>query len=180
MCLSWQSVPKRAKNITRGEDFYHAEKLEWALNTFREVMHYISAAYYPASLVFYPMESNLGYRSGVSQEVLAALDDEQVNVYRDVCNQLVLPSINKEEPDVVGVSIGTQMQLLAGADLLQNDQGRLSSYPCHSGAEMSLLGCRRNYRIGKSFSPRFSTRRFCMRASMLSSGCSKRWRANEI
>lgn len=103
-----------AKLIVRGERFYDADKLEWALNTFREVMQYISAAYYPASLVFYPMESNLGYRPGVSKEVFACLDDEQVNVYRDICNQLVLPSVSKEKPEVVGISIGTQMQLLAG------------------------------------------------------------------
>ncbi len=103
-----------AKAIVRGEGFYQAEKLEWALNTFRDVMQFISAAYFPASLVFYPMESNLGYRSGVSSEVLASLDDEYVNVYRDVCRQLVLPTIQKEQPEVVGVSIGTQMQLLAG------------------------------------------------------------------
>ncbi|MEW6544117.1 MAG: radical SAM protein, partial [Nitrospirota bacterium] len=103
-----------AKRIVRSEDFYDADKLDWALNTFRLVMQYISAAYYPASLVFYPMESNLGYRPGVSREVLACLDDDQVNVYRDVCRQLVLPSVGKERPDVVGVSIGTQMQLLAG------------------------------------------------------------------
>jgi anaerobic magnesium-protoporphyrin IX monomethyl ester cyclase len=104
----------RAKRIMRGEEFYDADKLEWALNTFREVMQYISAAYYPASIVFYPMESNLGYRPGVSKEVFACLDDEQVNIYRDVCRQLVLPAIGREMPDVVGVSIGTQMQLLAG------------------------------------------------------------------
>ena len=103
-----------AKRITRGEAFYDADKLEWALNTFREVMQYISAAYYPASIVFYPMESNLGYRPGVSKEVLACLEDEQVNIYRDVCRQLVLPAVAREAPDVVGVSIGTQMQLLAG------------------------------------------------------------------
>jgi anaerobic magnesium-protoporphyrin IX monomethyl ester cyclase len=105
---------ERAKRITRGEDFYDADKLEWALNTFREVMQYISAAYYPASLVFYPMESNLGYRPGVSKEIFACLDDEQVNVYRDVCRQLVLPAVSREMPDVVGVSLGTQMQLQAG------------------------------------------------------------------
>ncbi len=103
-----------AKRIVRGEEFYHADKLEWALNTFRVVMQYISAAYYPASIVFYPMESNLGYRPGVSKEVVACLDDEQLNVYRDVCRQLVLPAVSKEAPEVVGVSIGTQMQLLAG------------------------------------------------------------------
>src|SRR3989442_14057707 len=60
------------------------------------------------------MESNLGYRPGVSKEVFACLDDEQVNVYRDVCRQLVLPAVSREAPDVVGVSIGTQMQLPAG------------------------------------------------------------------
>ena len=103
-----------AKRITRSDEFYDADKLEGALTTFREVMQYISAAYYPASLVFYPMESNLGYRPGVSHEVFACLADEQVNVYRDVCRQLVLPAVSKHQPDVVGVSIGTQMQLLAG------------------------------------------------------------------
>ncbi len=103
-----------AKLIVRGERFYQAETLEGALNTFREAMAYISTAYYPASLVFYPMESNLGYRPGVSKEVLACLEDEQVNVYRDLCNQLVMPGVAKEKPDVVGISIGTQMQLLAG------------------------------------------------------------------
>ena len=110
-------LAKRAEDsklIVRGERFYEAEKLEGALNCFREAMQYISAAYYPSSLVFYPMESNLGYRPGVSKEVLACLDDEQVNVYRDVCNQLVMPAVSKEKPEVVGVSIGTQMQLLAG------------------------------------------------------------------
>ncbi|HBP87932.1 MAG TPA: B12-binding domain-containing radical SAM protein, partial [Nitrospiraceae bacterium] len=65
-----------AKAIVRGEMFYDAEKLEWALKVFRDVMQFISAAYFPASLVFYPMESNLGYRSGVSTEVLACLDDD--------------------------------------------------------------------------------------------------------
>jgi anaerobic magnesium-protoporphyrin IX monomethyl ester cyclase len=105
---------EEAKVIVRGEQFYEASRLEWALNTFREAMQFISAAYYPASLVFYPMESNLGYRPGVSKELLACLDDEQVNVYRDICNQLVLPAVAKEKPEVVGLSIGTQMQLIAG------------------------------------------------------------------
>lgn len=105
---------EEAKSIVCGERFYEAETLEGALNTFRETMAYISAAYYPASLVFYPMESNLGYRPGVSKEVFACLEDEQVNVYRDLCNQLVMPDVAREQPDVVGISIGTQMQLLAG------------------------------------------------------------------
>ena len=66
---------EESKRVVRSPQFYEAEKLETALNTFREVMAYISTAYYPASLVFYPMESNLGYRPGVSKEVFACLDD---------------------------------------------------------------------------------------------------------
>ena len=112
MALATQA--EDAKSIVRGQEFYQAEKLECALNSFRDVMQYISSAYFPASLVFYPMESNLGYRSGVSTEVLSSLDDENVNVYRDVCRQLVLPAIQREQPEVIGMSIGTQMQLLAG------------------------------------------------------------------
>src|SRR6266850_108501 len=89
---------EESKVVVRGPQFYEAEKLETSLNCFREVMAYISTAYYPASLVFYPMESNLGYRPGVSKEVFACLDDEQVNIYRDICNQLVMPAVAKEKP----------------------------------------------------------------------------------
>ena len=105
---------KSAIHTVHSEEFYDPDKLERALNTFRVTMKYISAAYYPASLVFYPMESNLGYRPGVSQEVFACLEDEQVNVYREVCRQLVIPAVKKEAPAIVGVSTGTRMQFLAG------------------------------------------------------------------
>ena len=42
----------RAKEIMRSERFYKVHKAEWALNAFREVMEYISAAFYPASINF--------------------------------------------------------------------------------------------------------------------------------
>ena len=153
----------------RGEQFYEADKLEWALNTFREAMQYISAAYYPASLVFYPMESNLGYRPGVSKEVFACLDDEQVNVYRDICNQLVLPAVAKERPDVVGVSIGTQMQLIAGLTFCKMIKETFPKCMWWSAA-MSSRGCRKNCRSRSGSSPRSSTRRFSMKGNMRSCG----------
>ena len=121
---------EEAKRIVRGEQFYEADKLEWALNTFREVMQYISAAYYPASLVFYPMESNLGYRPGVSKEVFACLDDEQVNIYRDICNQLVLPAVAQG-----AAGRGRRLDRHAdaadrGTHVLQDDQGDVPAHPC--------------------------------------------------
>ncbi len=105
----------RAKHIMRSEEFYEVEKSEWALNAFREVMEYVSVAYFPASIQFYPVESNLNiYRPWVSEDLLKVPFDNKVNVYADICRQLVLRSIKKEKPDVVGISIGTPVQLMSG------------------------------------------------------------------
>jgi anaerobic magnesium-protoporphyrin IX monomethyl ester cyclase len=105
----------RAKIIMRSEEFYEVEKAEWALNAFREVMEYISVAYFPASIQFYPIESNLNvYRPWISEDLLKVPFDNKVNVYADICRQLVLRSIKKEKPGVVGISIGTPVQLMAG------------------------------------------------------------------
>lgn len=105
----------RAKIIMRSEEFYEVEKAEWALNAFREVMEYISVAYFPASIQFYPIESNLNvYRPWISEDLLKVPFDNKVNVYADICRQLVLRSIKKEKPEVVGISIGTPVQLMAG------------------------------------------------------------------
>ena len=105
----------RAKEIMRSEEFYEVEKSEWALNAFREVMEYVSVAYFPASIQFYPIESNLNvYRPWVSEDLLKVPFDNKVNVYADICRQLVLRSIKKEKPEVVGISIGTPVQLMSG------------------------------------------------------------------
>ena len=105
----------RAKEIMRSEEFYDTDKAEWALNAFREVMEYISVAYFPASINFYPVESNLNvYRPWVSGDLLQAPEDDKVNIYIDVCKQLVFPAVEKERPGVIGISIGTPIQLLSG------------------------------------------------------------------
>ena len=105
----------RAKEIMRSEEFYEVEKSEWALNAFREVMEYVSVAYFPASIQFYPIESNLNvYRPWVSEDLLKVPFDNKVNVYADICRQLVLRSIKREKPEVVGISIGTPVQLMSG------------------------------------------------------------------
>nr|NIQ01802.1 cobalamin B12-binding domain-containing protein [Nitrospinaceae bacterium]NIR55796.1 cobalamin B12-binding domain-containing protein [Nitrospinaceae bacterium]NIS88153.1 cobalamin B12-binding domain-containing protein [Nitrospinaceae bacterium]NIT83078.1 cobalamin B12-binding domain-containing protein [Nitrospinaceae bacterium]NIU45288.1 cobalamin B12-binding domain-containing protein [Nitrospinaceae bacterium] len=106
---------ERAKEILRSEEFYQVHKAEWSLNAFREVMDYISIAYFPASINFYPVESNLNvYRPWVSEDLLKAPHDSRVNVYADVCRQLVFPALERERPDVVGISIGTPVQLMSG------------------------------------------------------------------
>jgi anaerobic magnesium-protoporphyrin IX monomethyl ester cyclase len=102
-----------AKHIVRSQEFYDADKLEWAINVFREVTGAISLVYAPARICMPPMETDLSYKVFVSSELLDAVQDTQVNVYRDVFEHLLKPAIEAEQPDVIGISIVLQQQLFS-------------------------------------------------------------------
>jgi len=104
---------EKAKAIVRGEVFYDIDQLEWAIQVFREVTHTISLVYAPARICMPPMETDLSYKVFASNEVIEAVNDEQVNVYRDVFDQLVKPVLEAEKPDVVGISIVLQQQIFS-------------------------------------------------------------------
>ena len=104
---------EQAKAIVRGPDFYNAEKLEWAINTFREVTETISLVYAPARICMPPMETDLSYKVFISSEVFDAVEDTQVNVYRDVFEHILKPAIEAARPDVIGISIVLQQQLFS-------------------------------------------------------------------
>ena len=104
---------EKAKAIIRGETFYDIDQLEWAIKVFREVTSVISMVYAPARICMPPMETDLSYKVFVSSEVMDAVSDTQVNVYRDVFEHLVKPVIEKEQPDVVGISIVLQQQMFS-------------------------------------------------------------------
>ena len=102
-----------AKRIIRSEQFYDIDKLEWSLQVFREVMSIISLVYFPARICMPPMETNLSYKVFVSSEIMDAVNDTQVNIYRDVFEHLVKPGIEAEQPDVIGISIVLQQQMFS-------------------------------------------------------------------
>lgn len=104
---------ERAKDIVRSQEFYDAEKLEWAINVFREVTGTISLVYAPARICMPPMETDLSYKVFMSSEVLDAVEDSQVNVYRDVFEHILKPAIIAEKPEVIGISIVLQQQLFS-------------------------------------------------------------------
>jgi hypothetical protein len=104
---------ENAKAIIRGETFYYIDRLEWALQVFREVMSVISMVYAPARICLPPMQTDLSYKVYVSSEVMEAVNDTQVNIYRDVFDQLVRPVIEAEQPDVIGISIVLQQQMFS-------------------------------------------------------------------
>jgi anaerobic magnesium-protoporphyrin IX monomethyl ester cyclase len=104
---------EKAKAIIRGEVFYEIDQLEWAIHVFREVTSVISMVYAPARICMPPMETDLSYKVFVSHEVMDAVNDTQVNIYRDVFDHLVKPAIEAEKPDVVGISIVLQQQMFS-------------------------------------------------------------------
>jgi hypothetical protein len=104
---------EKAKAIIRGETFYDIDQLEWAIQVFREVTSVISMVYFPARICMPPMETDLSYKVFVSSEIMDAVNDTQVNVYRDVFEHLVKPVIETEKPDVIGISIVLQQQIFS-------------------------------------------------------------------
>ena len=104
---------EKAKAIVRGEVFYEIDQLEWAIQVFREVTSVISLVYAPARICMPPMETDLSYKVFVSSEIMDAVNDTQVNVYRDVFEHLVKPAIETEKPDVIGISIVLQQQIFS-------------------------------------------------------------------
>jgi len=102
-----------AKTIVRSQEFYNVDKLEWAMNVFREVTDTISLAYAPARISMPPIETDLNYKLFMSSEILEAVEDTQVNVYRDVFNHILKPAIEAEKPDVIGISIVLKQQLFS-------------------------------------------------------------------
>lgn len=104
---------EQAKRIVRTPEFYDSEKLEWAIAVFREVTAAISLVYSPARICMPPMETDLSYKLFMSSEVLDAVQDTQVNVYRDVFEHILKPAILAEQPDVIGISIVLRQQLFS-------------------------------------------------------------------
>ena len=107
------ATAENAKQIVRSPAFYDVEKLEWAIGAFREVTDAISVVYAPARICMPPMETDLSYKVFMSSELMEAVEDTQVNIYRDVFDQLVKPVIEAERPDVIGISVVLQQQLFS-------------------------------------------------------------------
>lgn len=104
---------ERAKGILRGKAFYDIDQLEWATNCLHQLMALISLGYYPAQICFPPIETDIVYKPFMSSEILEAVDDDQINIYRDVYRMLIRPVMERERPVMVGISVVQQKQLIA-------------------------------------------------------------------
>jgi len=115
-----------AKEVMRSDAFL-GERGAWALETVTQGLQLASLPYYPTLLDFSGLTS--APAEDQSSVLLRAVRDEQRNVFRSGFRQGILADIERERPDLVGISIATAAQMLAGMTLaaLIKEGG----FPCH-------------------------------------------------
>lgn len=104
-----------AKATIRSEAFYDGETSLPAFQTVLDALRLASLPYYPASLEL--QTYNPAYRPDSSRSILRAVDDRERNMFVDLFEELVLPDLRREDPDVVGISIPCVNQIIAAMTL---------------------------------------------------------------
>ncbi len=99
-----------------------------------------------ASLPFFPASLNLqsyvsAYPVDSSQSLLEAVGDSQHNIFLDIYRRGIMKEIKQEQPDVVGISIPSMPQMLAGMTLgyLIKQEYALNCHVIVGGPHISML-----------------------------------------
>jgi radical SAM superfamily enzyme YgiQ (UPF0313 family) len=130
---------QKAKRIIRSETFFdHTVSLK-AFEIIIRCLEIASLPFYPASLHLqsyisaYPVDS--------SQGVLAGVKDEYHNIFLDIFRRGILEDIRREKPDIVGISIPSMPQMLAGMTLgyLVKAESGIDCHVTVGGPHISML-----------------------------------------
>jgi anaerobic magnesium-protoporphyrin IX monomethyl ester cyclase len=103
----------RAKRIARSERFYEPGGVD-AFATINDALELASIPHYPTSIDLTGYSS--AYPQDISRAILAAVRDPDRNLFYRVFERMV-PSLLAEEPDIVGISITSARQVIAGFTL---------------------------------------------------------------
>lgn len=127
-----------AKRTLRSDAFFDGPVGLRAFQVVADCLELASLPYFPASLQLQTYEAAAPVDS--SRALLHAVRDPQHNIFLDLYRQGALREIEREQPDVVGISIPSMPQMLAGMTLafLIKDAG----LPCHvtvGGPHISML-----------------------------------------
>lgn len=104
-----------AKTTFRTEDFYNVDKYIESLITIDKYMKLAGALFYPSSITAY--DNTMRYSVYSSKEIMAAIQDEEENIFINIFKQHFLPSILNSKPDIVGISITSTSQMIPGLTL---------------------------------------------------------------
>ena len=106
---------EQAKTVYRSPAFYDGDASLEAFGVIVQALELASLPFAPAQLDLLkyvpasPVDS--------SQSLLQAVHDPQHNMFLGLFKRIILPDIEREQPDLVGISIPTIGQMLAGMTL---------------------------------------------------------------
>jgi radical SAM superfamily enzyme YgiQ (UPF0313 family) len=113
--LRLTNVVEPAKATIRSEAFYDGDRSLPAFEVVLGALRLASLPFYPATLEL--QTYNPAYRPDSSRAILQAVDDHERNMFVDLFEELVLPDLRREDPDVVGISIPCVNQIIAAMTL---------------------------------------------------------------
>ena len=130
---------QKAKQVIRSEAFFDGPTSLAAFETIIHCLEIASLPYYPAALTLQSYTSAFPVDS--SRGLLAGVGDEYHNIFLDIYRRGILEDIRREKPDMIGISIPSMPQMLAGmtlGHLIKTEAG----YDCHvtiGGPHISML-----------------------------------------
>ena len=129
---------QQAKRIIRSETFYDGPESLQAFEVIIKCLEIASLPFYPANLNLQSYVS--AYPVDSSKSLLQAVRDPDHNIFLDIFREGVLNDIQREQPDIVGISIPSMPQMLAGMTLgyLIKDAG-LDCHVTIGGPHVSML-----------------------------------------
>lgn len=116
--LVWDMVVKnisKAKEIFRHEEtFYDPEKVQWAFNIICQALEIASLPFYPSRFMMRDFRNP--HHKFTIDSVMEATTDELENPFIDFY-RVVIPTIMYENPKLIGISINSYSQVVAGLTL---------------------------------------------------------------
>lgn len=109
------NVVENAKNTFRTEDFYNVDKYIEGLMIIDKYLRLAGALFYPSSITGY--DNTMNYSVYSSKDIMAAIQDEEENIFLNIFKQQFLPPILNSKPDIVGISITSTSQMIPGLTL---------------------------------------------------------------
>jgi anaerobic magnesium-protoporphyrin IX monomethyl ester cyclase len=129
---------EEAKGAIRSPAFFDGPIGRRALETVAEALQIVSLPFFPAALEIGTYRSALPATS--TANVLREVRDPQFNLLRELYKRGVIADIERERPDVVGISIPSMAQMIPGLTIAALIKER--GLPCHvvvGGPHITML-----------------------------------------
>jgi anaerobic magnesium-protoporphyrin IX monomethyl ester cyclase len=127
-----------AKHTIRSAAFYDGAASREAFEVMIRCLEIASLPFYPASLHLQSYTS--AYAVDGSRTLLQGVADPNTNMFLDIYRQDILADIEREQPDIVGISIPSMPQMLAGMTLAHLiKEANLDCHVTVGGPHISML-----------------------------------------